>query len=217
MSALSQKFLGCNGIRRRGYLSQCWKTGDEFIQDFPAISQVITPDQTVVVVGYGSQIAPIHTCCRKIHVIHINPPETLESVLIDDECTGLPSVVEYHSPDDSKRILGAADVVLLSTSTLVDNSFDRHIKAAKNARVIGMYGIGSSLIPDAFFEYGVDMFSSFRIINPLSFNNAMENDYDMEHCMKITQKQYLMMRPNADFGGSPLEVILRHAAVPGGH
>jgi len=217
MSALSQKFLGCNGIRRRGYLSQCWKTGDEFVQDFPVFSRVITPDQTVAVVGYGRQIAPVHAWCRKLHIIQVNPLETLESVLIDDECNDLPSAIEYHTPDESERVLGAADVVLMSTSTLVDNTFEQHIRSAKNARLIGMYGIGSSLIPDAFFERGVDMFSSFRIINPLSFNNAMENDYDMEHSMNITQKQYLMMRPDADFGCSPLEVILRHTAAPGGH
>ncbi|MCX6689150.1 MAG: DUF364 domain-containing protein [Methanoregula sp.] len=216
MSALSQKFLGCTGTRRRGYLSQCWKTGDEFVRDFPTMSHVITPDETVAVVGYESQITPLRTWCRKLHVIHVNPPETLESVLIDNECADLPSAIEYHASGDSERILAAADVVLLSTSTLVDNSFERHMRSAKNARLIGMFGLGSSLIPDAFFERGVDMFSSFRIIDPESFVIAMENDYDMEHSMKTAQKQYLMMRPDVVFRESSKRAIPRHVAIPGG-
>jgi len=217
MSALSQKFLGCNGIRKRGFMSQCWKAGGEFVQDYPALSHIINLDETVAVVGYGSQITPLNTWCRKLHVIDIRPPETFESVIIDEECVDLPTAIEYHPPHDTANILGAADVVLISTSTLVDNSFELYVDAAKNARLIGIFGLGSSLIPDAFFERGVDIFSSFRIIDPVSFAMAMETDYDMEYSMKNSQKQYLMMRPSADFGDSPVAAFLRHTGIPGGH
>jgi uncharacterized protein (DUF4213/DUF364 family) len=217
MSALSQRFLGCNGIRKRGFISQCWKAGEEFVQDFPAISHIINLDETVAVVGYGSQIPPLNTWCRKLHVLDVRPPETFESVIIDKECVSLPTAIEYHPPHDTTNILGTADVVLLSTSTLVDNSFELYVDAAKNARLIGIFGLGSSLIPDAFFERGVDFFSSFRIIDPISFATALETDYDMEYSMKNSQKQYLMMRPDANFGDSPVTAFLRHADIPDGH
>lgn len=214
MSALSQRFLGCNGIRRRGFISQCWKNSEKFVQDFPAISHVINPDETVAVVGYGSQIAPLNTWCRKLSVIQLRPPETFESVIIDEECVSLPTAIEYHPPQETANVLGTADVVLLSTSTLVDNSFELYVNAAKNARLIGIFGLGSSLIPDSFFERGVDFFSSFRIIDSESFAAAMEHDYDMEYSMQNSQKQYLMMRPDADLGDSPVTAFLRHTDIP---
>ncbi|MFA5331881.1 MAG: DUF364 domain-containing protein [Methanoregula sp.] len=215
LSALSQKFLGCRGIRNRGFLSQCWKTGDEFIRNYPAISHVINLDDTVAVAGYGGQVIPLHNWCRRLHVVHLNLPETFESVVIDKESTNLPTNIEWHPDGSEELVIGRADVVLLSTSTLVDNSFSRLMAAAKNARLIGIYGLGSSLVPDAFFERGIDLFSSFRITEPGPFIVGMENDYDMESSMKAAQKQYLMMRPEADIGSSPITAFLRHADLSG--
>jgi len=199
LSALSQKFLSCSGVRKRGYISQCWKTNEDFVKNFPPVSRIINPEEIVAVVGNGSQIIPLHNKCRKLQVISPAPRVTFESVVIDKESVILPTAIEYYAPDDSEKILGAADIVFLSTATLVDNSFEKYLKEAKNARLIGMYGLGSSLIPDAFFERGIGMFSSFRIIDPTTFATAMENDYDMECSMKIAQKEYLMMRQDTAF------------------
>jgi len=210
LSALSQKFLGCNGIRKRGYLSECWKTNDEFVQNYPAISHIVNLDEIVAVTGYGNQISALHTWCRELHVINLNFPETFETITIDKENYRLPNNIVYHTEPGSEKIFGSADIVLLSTSTLVDNSFSRLLSVAKNARLVGIYGTGASLIPDAFFDAGVDLFSSFRIVDPVTFSNGMKNDYDMEYSMKNTQKQYLMMRPQADIRGSPIAAFLRH-------
>ncbi|MEN6397267.1 MAG: DUF364 domain-containing protein [Methanoregula sp.] len=213
LSALSQKFLGCNGIRKRGYLSECWKTNDEFVQDYPAISHIVNLDDIVAVVGYGSQISSLHSWCRELHILSLRFPETFESVTIDEENSTLPENIVYHTQSESETVLSSADVVFISTSTLVDNSFSHFLHAAKNARLIGLYGVGASLIPDAFFDEGVDLFSSFRIVDPVSFCTGMKNDYDMECSMKNTQKQYLMMRPQADIRDSPITAFLRHSHI----
>lgn len=199
LSALSQKFLSCSGVRKRGYISQCWKTNEDFVKDFPPVSRIIHPEEIVAVVGNGCQIIPLHNKCRKLQVISLAPGETFESVVIDKESVGIPAAIEYYAPNDSEKILGAADIVFLNTATLVDNSFEKYINEAKNARLIGMYGLGTSLIPDAFFERGIGMFSSFRIIDSTSFATAMKNEYDMECSMKIAQKEYLMMRQDIAF------------------
>jgi uncharacterized protein (DUF4213/DUF364 family) len=199
LSALSQKFLSCSKVRKRGYISHCWKTSEDFVKDFPPVTRIIHPEETVAVIGNGSQVVPLQNTCRKLQVISLVPKETFESIVIDEESVTLPAAIEYYTPDDSEKVLGAADIVLLNTATLVDNSFERYLHEAKNARLIGMFGLGSSLIPDAFFERGVGMFSSFRIIDPASFATAIKNDYDIECSMKIAQKEYLMMRQGSAF------------------
>ncbi|MFA7694514.1 MAG: DUF364 domain-containing protein [Methanoregula sp.] len=214
LSALSQKFLGCNGVRKRGYHSECWKSSDEFVQNYPAISHIVNLDDIVAVVGYGNQVSSLHSWCRELHVINLRFPETFETIIIDKENGTLPGNIIYHQQSEFETTLGSADVVLLGTSTLVDNSFGRLLHAAKNARLIGIYGLGASLIPDAFFDDGVDLFSSFRIVNPQEFSTGMKNDYDMEYSMKNAQKQYMMMRPQADIRGSPIAAFLRHPKIP---
>ncbi|MFA6363691.1 Rossmann-like domain-containing protein [Methanoregula sp.] len=213
LSALSQKFLGCNGIRKRGYLSECWKASDEFVQDYPAISHIVNLDDIVAIAGYGSQISSLHAWCRELHVINLRFPETFETVTIDKENSTMPGNIVCHTQPESEKILGNADVVLLSTSTLVDNSFSRLLHAAKNARLVGIYGVGASLIPDAFFDEGVDLFSSFRIVDPVAFCVGMKNDNDMDYSMMNAQKQYLMMRPQADIRDSPIAAFLRHSGT----
>jgi len=136
MSALSQKFLGCNGIRRRGYLSQCWKTGDEFIQGYPAVSRLVRPDDIVAVAGFGSQVATLHVWCRELHVLHLRFPESFETVVIDKERQGLPKNIVSCATPAGDGAISRADVVFLSTSTIVDGNLTRLIHAARNPALL---------------------------------------------------------------------------------
>jgi uncharacterized protein (DUF4213/DUF364 family) len=129
--------------------------------------------------------------------------------MVDREHDGLPKNIISPAQPGNEIAIGRADVVFLSTSTIVDNSFSRLLHAARNARLIGVFGLGGSLIPDAFFDAGIDFYASYRITDPVEFVNGMKNDHDMEYSMGYTQKQYLMMRKQAGdqafpVSGSPL-------------
>jgi hypothetical protein len=69
-----------------------------------------------------------------------------------------------------------------------------------NARLIGLCGLSGSLIPDAFFDQGVDFISSFRISDPCGFIDAMTNEHTMDYSFITGQKQYLMMNPSTTDG-----------------
>ena len=69
-----------------------------------------------------------------------------------------------------------------------------------NARLVGLYGPGGSLIPDEFFNRDIDFITSFHITDPVRFSDDMINDHDMEFSIRTTQKQYMFMRPLAKTG-----------------
>ena len=64
LSALSQKFFSCSSVRKRRYLSECWKATDPFTREYPALSRFVSMDDVVVIVGQGAEIRDLRGRCR---------------------------------------------------------------------------------------------------------------------------------------------------------
>jgi uncharacterized protein (DUF4213/DUF364 family) len=214
INALSQQYLGSSSIRNRGFLAQCWIPGDKLVQQYPTISRLVTKNDTVAVIGYGNEVRSLRGRCRELHVIDIRPQETFETVIIDKTIIYGPKTVIVHTGKDNERVLNAADVVFITASTLVNSTFENLIKCTGKARLVGLYGFGGSLIPDAFFERGIDFITSFRITDPVRFSDDMINDHDMDYSIRTTQTQFMFMRPLAETKGTPIRKMLRQAADP---
>ena len=212
MNAMSQQFLGSSSVRNRGFLAQCWIIGDKLVRQYPTISRLVTKNDTVAVVGYGNEVRSLRGRCRELHVTDIRPQETFETVIIDKSIMYGPKDIIVHSGTESEQVLSAADVVFIAASTLVNGTFENLIKYTVRAHLVGLYGFGGSLIPDAFFERGIDFITSFRITDPVRFSDDMINDHDMDYSIRTTQKQFMFMRPLADTRGTPIKKMLRQAA-----
>jgi uncharacterized protein (DUF4213/DUF364 family) len=200
MSALSQQFLGCSSVRKRGYQAQCWMAADTIVQQYPMISRLITHDDVVALVGYDSLARNLRGHCHKLHVVDQNPSETFRTVLLDRTVTYGPLDIILHTTDEMPDILGSADVVLIPASSLVDDSFRTLVNYVHHARLVGLYGMCGALIPDEFLLQGVDFITSFRIDNPSRFIESMQHDPDMANVVRMTQRHFLVMRPDADRG-----------------
>ncbi len=168
----------------------------------------------VAVVGYGNEVRHFRGRCRELHVTDIRPRETFETVIIDHTISHGPRDIHVHSTIDNEQVLKIADVVIISASTLVNNTFEDLLDFTGNARLVGLYGPGASLIPDEFFDRNIDFITSFHITDPVRFSDDMINDHDMEFSIRTTQKQYMFMRPLAKTGGTPIQRILRKIAQP---
>jgi len=214
MSALSQHFLGCSSVRSRGFLAQCWMNGDKLVRHYPKISRLVTRKDIVAVVGYGSEVRHFRGRCRELHVTDLRSKETFETVIIDKSITHGPRDIIVHSAHENEHVLRIADVVFITASTLVNNTFEDIMKFTNNARLVGLYGPGGSLIPDAFFEGDIDFITSFHIADPARFSDDMINDHDMESSVRAFQKQYMFMRPLAKTKGTPILKMLRQAEHP---
>jgi uncharacterized protein (DUF4213/DUF364 family) len=212
MCALSQQFLGCSSIRSRGYLAQCWMPGDKLVQQYPTLTRLVTKNDIVAVVGFGNEVRNLRGRCRELHVTDMRPPETFETIIIEEDITYGPRDIIVHPEKENEKVLSAADVVIISASTLVNGTFEDIMKYTGKARLVGLYGPSGSLIPDVFFERGIDFITSFRTVDPVRFADDMINDPDMDFSSSTSQKQFMLMRPLAKTRGTPIQKILRQAS-----
>jgi len=200
LSALSQQFLSCSSVRKRGFLSECWKATDPFILQYPVLSRLVTMDDVVVIVGHGTEIRDLRGKCRELHVIDPRSPATFSTLLIDASVQYGPKDLVIHSGKQDTAILRTADVILINASSLSEGSFEDLMQYTENARLVGLFGLAGSLIPDAFFDQGVDFILSFRITDPCGFIDTMTNEHDVDYAFRTGQKQYLQMNPKKTSG-----------------
>ena len=212
LNALSQQYLASSSIRERGFLAQSWIAGDKLVHRYPTISRLVTKNDIVAVIGYGNEVRSLRGRCRELHVTDIRPQKTFETVIFDKNIMYGPQAITVHSGRENEQVLNAADVVFIDASTLVNGTFERLIQWTKKARLVGLYGLGGSLIPDAFFENGIDFITSFRISDPVRFSDDMINDHDMNDSLRATQTQFMFMQPLAETRGTPIKKMLRRAA-----
>lgn len=199
MSALSQHFLSCTAVRKRGYLSQCWRASDPFVLQNPMMSRFVTPDDVVAVIGNaaGLGLRELRGMCRELHVLDAGSPELFRTLIIDSSIECTPGEITIHSREQNPAQMRAADVIFINASTLVDGTFRELMNHTAKARMVGLFGLSGSLIPDAFFDQGLDFISSFRITDPCGFTEAITKEHDIESAFRTEQKQYLMMNPSA--------------------
>ena len=209
LSALSQQFLGSSAIRQRGFLAKSWMPGDKLVQQYPVLTRLVTKKDIVAIVGYGDEVRNLRGRCRELHVTDMRPQEIFETVIIEKGVTYGPRDYIVHAEKENETVLSVADVVIINASTLVNGMFENLLKSAENARLVGLFGPCGSLIPDVFFERGIDFFTSFRIVDPVRFSDDMLNDHDMEFSLRTTQKQYMFMRPKATTQGTPIKKMLQ--------
>lgn len=211
MSALSHPFLGSSSLRNRGFLAQCWVPGDKLVQQYPTISRLVTKKDVVTVIGYGSEVRNLRDRCREIHVSDNRPKETFGTWIIEKGIMYGPRDIIIHAERENENILGMSDVVIINALTLVNNTFDTILKWAVKAHLIGIYGMGGSLIPDVFFDRGIDFITSYLITDSARFSDDMINEFDMEFSVRTSQKQYMVMRPQAKTRGTSINKMLRMA------
>jgi Uncharacterized conserved protein len=194
LCALSQPFLGCPTIRKKGWQAECWRSGDPFIQENPALSRLIRPDDIVAVAGPYTSCRGVWEICRELHMLTPDPETWPETLGVSAARTTGPTKIRRHSFEEQKEVLGNADVVLLPSSTLVEGTFETCREYAKNARLTGLVGTGASLVPDAFFSRGIDFIQSCRTIDTRRFEDTFMNDPDPVPGLFNFQKEYLFVR-----------------------
>jgi uncharacterized protein (DUF4213/DUF364 family) len=209
ISALSQQFLSPTAVRNRGFLARCWIPGDKLVRQYPTLSRLVTKNDIVTIVGYGNEVRGLRGKCRELHVIDLLPHEAFDTVIIDTGITYGPRDIVVHSAKDNEKVLKGSDIVIITASTLVNGTYEGMVKYTEKARLVGLYGPDASIIPDAFFEQGIDFIASFRVADPARFSENMINDHDMEFALSTRQNQCIFMRPLAKTRGTPIQKMLQ--------
>ncbi len=122
-----------------------------------ALDVVATPDEAyVAVVG---ALAPFLKKLRK----RGRPFAILEL----DPSTLKPEEMPFYLPaNQASEIIPNADVLVITGTTLINDSLETLLSLAKPEAQISVVGPTASLLPDAFFRRGVDIIGGISVVDP---------------------------------------------------
>jgi uncharacterized protein len=181
LNALSQPLLTENRLDKKGiYYSR------EDRLDY------IKPTDVVSIIGWGGMVSQFHGKCREVHVTDLRPPETFETIIIGETIGKGPKDVIFHSAKENRKVISGSDVVLITGSTLVNDTLDELISYAGNCRVVGIYGPSSQLVPEFFFSNGINLTWLMKIKDIKKFEYDTVNHFNMEQAIQANQERLLI-------------------------
>jgi len=184
LNALSQPMIN---KERTEALGLCFSTTE--------LHEGITSDDIVTIVGYGDLVRNYQGVCRKLHVTDIRDRKSFETTIIKKESVEKgPKNLYIHSERDNKAVISESDVVLITGSALINNTFDELVGYATRARIIGVYGPSAGLVPEFFTNNKINFIRSVKITDHARFLDGVINDVNMEAAVKNIQQTYCIRK-----------------------
>jgi uncharacterized protein (DUF4213/DUF364 family) len=196
INALSQPLLNPDLAGKRDVKIHHWHDFHWDKSRGISLRHFIRPDDIAVIVGYGGMASRIARLSRELHVTELRPKKTFQSLIISDDIAYGPEKIQIHPAEENEAVLKKADFIMITASSLVNNTFNELLSYSKNARYVGLYGPGASMIPDVLFEKGLHFTVSWRLIDQKKYEEAMVDALDMEASLKETQEGYIASAPD---------------------
>ncbi|MCP4020699.1 MAG: DUF364 domain-containing protein [Desulfobacteraceae bacterium] len=112
-------------------------------------------DDTVVIVGFSSNIVEISSTAKKVYVSELAPQQFQSHVINSHGVLAGPSCAELIHSDDANKAFAKADTVILTGCTLVTETMEFVLGQCKEKQVL-VYGVTASFFPKPLFDLGVD-------------------------------------------------------------
>jgi uncharacterized protein (DUF4213/DUF364 family) len=117
----------------------------------------------------------------------MRPRREFQALVIADSIAYSPGWVQVHEPKDNAAVLGQADAVAITGSSLVNGTFADLLGFARKARLVAVYGASAGFIPDVLFACGVHLVQAHRISDPERFEEGMLEEMSLEAVVQRTQ------------------------------
>src|SRR5580693_3783137 len=198
---LAKEALGDHGIRRavgiaaiNALADTCWRRRPHpetelrlGIDAFDATE--IRPGEKVVVVG--AFVPFLHELKRR-HQPFL--------VLEQDPATLKPDELPFfRAANEASTVVPEADVLLITGTTLINDTLEELLHLAKPAARVTMVGPTVSLLPDAFLRRGADILGTVRITAPDEFLETLTEGGSGYHFLgRSAQKVVLVRRAAAE-------------------
>jgi uncharacterized protein len=198
---LAKEALSDHGIRRavgiaamNALADACWRCRPHpetelrlGIDAFDATE--IRPSDKVVVVG---AFVPFLRELKRRHQPFL--------VLEQDPATLKPEELPFFRPaDEAPTVVPDADVLLITGTTLINDTLEELLRLAKPAARVTLVGPTVSLLPDAFLRCGADILGTVRITAPDEFLDVLAEGGSGYHFLgRSAQKVVLVRRAAAE-------------------
>ena len=193
---LAREALGDNGIRRavgiaamNALADTCWRRRPHpetelrlGIDAFDATE--IRPGDTVVVVGAFVPFLRELKRRRQPYLVLEQDPATLK-----------PDELPFFRPaEQAATVVPEADVLLITGTTLINDTLEELLALAKPAARVTMVGPTVSLLPDAFLRRGADILGTVRITDPDAFLDMLAEGGSGYHFLGRTAQKVVLVR-----------------------
>jgi uncharacterized protein (DUF4213/DUF364 family) len=153
----------------------------------------IQPGEHVVVVGaFVPFLKSLKRARQRFTVLEIDP-----ATLKPDE---LP---HFRPADQAGEVLPAADVVLITGTTLVNDTLEHLLALCRPAARVVMVGPTVSLLPDAFLRRGVDVLGGIRVTAPDVFLDVLAEGGSGHHFFGRSAEKVVLQRHPAPLRHGP--------------
>ena len=134
----------------------------------------IQPNETVSLIGaFGPYIRRLKTMGNPLFIVERNI-QTLR-----------PDEMKYYKPESEMSFaLKASDVVIVTGTAIVNHSIDTILSLVNNGKRTAIIGPTASMIPDAFFERGVNVMAGVRILEPDLMIKILKQGGSAYHLLK---------------------------------
>ena len=172
----------------------CWQRrphlGVELYRDVDAFdaTDIRTGDRVVIV---GAFVPFLKELKRRGHAFLVleQDPDTLKA----DELTF------FRPAEQAAQILPQADVVLITGSTLVNNTLEQLLALVRSDACATVVGPTVGMLPDAFLARGVDVLGCVRITEPDDFLDLLAEGGSGYHFFGRSAQKLVLMRRSAVF------------------
>jgi len=117
------------------------------------------------------------------------------TVLEMDPATLKPDEMPYFRPaDQAAEVLPSADVVLITGTTLVNNTLEHLLALCRPAARVVVVGPTVGLLPDAFLRRGVNVLGGIRVTVPDAFLDVLAEGGSGYHFFGRSAEKVVLMR-----------------------
>ena len=116
-------------------------------------------------------------------------------VLEQDPATLKPEELPFFRPaEQAATVVPEADVLLITGTTLINDTLEELLALAKQAARVTMVGPTVSLMPDAFLRRGADILGTVRITDPDAFLDMLAEGGSGYHFLGRTAQKVVLVR-----------------------
>ena len=196
---LAQEALSPHGIRRavgiaamNALADTCWRhrphpdTELRFGIDAFDATEIGAGDQVVVVGAFVPFLRELKRR-RQPYLVLEQDPATLK-----------PDELPFFRPaEETARVAPEADVLLITGTTLINDTLEELLGWAKPSARVTMVGPTVSLLPDAFLHRGADILGTIRITDPDAFLDMLAEGGSGYHFLGRTAQKVVLVRRRA--------------------
>jgi uncharacterized protein (DUF4213/DUF364 family) len=193
---LAKEALGDHGIRRavgiaamNALADACWRRrphpGTELRLGIDAFDATeIRPGEKVVVVGAFVPFLRELKRRRQPFLVLEKDPATLK-----------PEELPFFRPaNEAPTVVPEADVLLITGTTLINDTLEELLRLAKPAARVTMVGPTVSMLPDAFLGRGADILGTVRITAPDEFLEMLAEGGSGYHFLGRSAQKVVLVR-----------------------